>query len=169
MLVEVASLLAARAPPQGLELFCDHCITLSLFKGLETLLETENFSLERFRRLLPLAERTSLSLWEVYKLFSVILLLKFTVYFVDKGLYYIFLLIMSPAIIFELILCQLLPTPWFPILEREDSQYPLCRWRSSFAWWEGRRWKWEWASSHWASLPLWPGSSCVCRPAAGSR
>lgn len=54
MLVEVLSLLGAREPPQGLELFCDHCITLSLFKGLETLLETENIRLERFMLHFPL-------------------------------------------------------------------------------------------------------------------
>ena len=53
MPVEVLSLLAAREPPQGLELFCDHCITLSLFKGLETLLERENISLESFVLHLP--------------------------------------------------------------------------------------------------------------------
>lgn len=61
MLVEVLSLLAAREPPQGLGLFCDHCITVSLFKGLETLLETENIRLERFLLCLP-SQKEHLSL-----------------------------------------------------------------------------------------------------------
>lgn len=54
MLAEVLSLLSAREPPQGLELFCDYCITVSLFEGLETLLETDNIRLER---LLPLQRK----------------------------------------------------------------------------------------------------------------
>lgn len=61
MLAEVLSSLAAREPPQGLGLFRDHCITLSLFKGLETLLEGENIRLKKVYAAFALAERTSLS------------------------------------------------------------------------------------------------------------
>lgn len=53
MLVEVLSLLAATKLPQGLELFCDHSITVSLFQGLKMLLETKNIRLERLMPLLP--------------------------------------------------------------------------------------------------------------------
>lgn len=60
MLTEVLSLLSAREPPQGLELFCDYCITVSLFGGLETLLEADNIRLERFLLRLP-SQRKHLS------------------------------------------------------------------------------------------------------------
>ena len=61
MLVEVLPLLAAKEPPQGLKLFCDHCITVSLFKRLKMLLERENISLERFMLHLP-SQKEQLSL-----------------------------------------------------------------------------------------------------------
>jgi len=80
MLVKVPPVLAARKPPQGLELFCDHRITVSLFKGLEMLLEREIIRLEGL--MLPFSNTMNgkkhrlpvfRHLKEVYELFCVFL------------------------------------------------------------------------------------------------